>query len=56
MFSLREMEKRMMTMVWRKEIAMRDRDLCHLHRQQQVVHLLHPPEGPLPHCKEFPSI
>ena len=43
-------------MVWRQEIAMMDRDLFHLHRQQQVVHFLHPPEGPLPHCEEFPSI
>ena len=31
-------------------------DPCHLHRQQQVVQLLHLLEGPLQHCEEFPSI
>ena len=54
--SPRAVEKRMTRMVWRQEIAMMDKDLCHLHYQQQVVHLLHPPEGTLSHCEEFPSI
>ena len=41
------MERRMMRMMWRQEIAMSYRVLCHHHHQQQVVHLLHPPEVPL---------
>jgi len=44
---MRQVEKRMMRMMGRQEIAMPYRDLYHLHHQQQEVHHLHLPEGPL---------